>query len=118
MSLATLTGLGKNDTILGGMELDANESLTVSPLSKGLRKLEDMRIGINAGRVPWSTICEGMGRIAVRLAEASGIATSNDSDNINPKRKQIGKTSFAIITSTGRHAKVVKLEQSNGRLHI
>jgi hypothetical protein len=100
------------------MELDANESFTVSPLSKGLRKLEDMRIGINGGRVPWSMICEGMGRIAVRLAEASGIAARSDSDNIKPKRKQIGKTSFAIITSTGRHAKVVKLEQSNGRSQI
>jgi hypothetical protein len=37
-----MTGLGKNDTILGGMELDVNESLTVSPPSKGLRKLEDI----------------------------------------------------------------------------
>jgi hypothetical protein len=52
LALSTLTGFGISDTAFGGIELDVNKSLISSPLSNGLRKLEDTRIGIIAGRIP------------------------------------------------------------------
>ena len=52
LALSTLTGFGISDTAFGGIELDVNKSLTSSPLSNGLRKFEDTRIGIIAGRIP------------------------------------------------------------------
>jgi hypothetical protein len=70
-AVSTLIGFGTSDTAFGGIELDVNQSLISSPLSNGLRKLEDISIGIAAGRVPWSITFHGIGCIAVRLAKAS-----------------------------------------------